>query len=44
MAIKDQSLSTWHINDHLADYEIARSGFFTLIVNDIDNTINTWNF
>lgn len=39
MAIKDQSLSTWHINDHLADYEIARSGFFTLIVNDIDNIV-----
>lgn len=33
------SLSAQHISANLANYEAARSGFFSLIVNDIDNII-----
>ena len=33
------SLSAYHISTDLANYESARSGFFSLIVNDIDNII-----
>lgn len=34
------SLSAQHISANLANYEAARSGFFSLIVNDIDNIIS----
>jgi hypothetical protein len=34
------SLSASHISANLANYEAARSGFFSLIVNDIDNIVN----
>ena len=34
------SLSASHISTNLANYEAARSGFFSLIVNDIDNIIS----
>ena len=34
------SLSAQHISTNLANYEAARSGFFSLIVNDIDNIIS----
>ena len=34
------SLSAAHISTNLANYEAARSGFFSLIVNDIDNIIS----
>ena len=33
------SLSASHISTNLANYEAARSGFFSLIVDDIDNII-----
>ena len=33
------SLSASHISTNLANYEAARSGFFSLIVNDIDNIV-----
>ena len=33
------SLSAQHISANLANYEAARSGFFSLIVDDIDNII-----
>ena len=33
------SLSAQHISTNLADYEAARTGFFSLIVDDIDNII-----
>ena len=33
------SLSASHISANLANYEAARSGFFSLIVNDIDNIV-----
>ena len=33
------SLSTQHISANLANYESARSGFFSLIVDDIDNIV-----
>ena len=33
------SLSAQHISTNLANYEAARSGFFSLIVDDIDNII-----
>jgi hypothetical protein len=33
------SLSAQHISTNLANYEAARSGFFSLIVNDIDNIV-----
>ena len=33
------SLSAQHISTNLASYEAARTGFFSLIVNDIDNII-----
>ena len=33
------SLSAQHISTNLANYEAARSGFFTLIVDDIDNIV-----
>jgi len=35
----DKSLAAQHIAANLANYEAARSGFFTLIVDDIDNII-----
>jgi hypothetical protein len=35
----DQSLGAQHICANLASYEAARSGFFTFIVDDIDNII-----
>jgi hypothetical protein len=34
------SLSAQHISTNLANYEAARTGFFSLIVNDIDNIIS----
>lgn len=34
------SLSAQHISTNLANYEAARTGFFSLIVDDIDNIIN----
>lgn len=34
------SLSAQHISANLASYEAARSGFFSLIVDDIDNIIS----
>ena len=34
------SLSAQHISTNLASYEAARSGFFSLIVDDIDNIIS----
>lgn len=34
------SLSATHISTNLAAYEAARTGFFSLIVDDIDNIIN----
>ena len=33
------SLSAMHISSNLANYEAARSGFFSLIVDDIDNIV-----
>ena len=33
------SLSAAHISTNLANYESARTGFFSLIVNDIDNIV-----
>ena len=33
------SLSAQHISTNLANYEAARTGFFSLIVNDIDNIV-----
>lgn len=39
MAKYDASLSAQHISTNLRDYEAARSGFFTFIVDDIDNII-----
>lgn len=33
------SLSAQHISTNLANYEAARSGFFSLIVDDIDNIV-----
>lgn len=33
------SLSAQHISTNLANYEAARSGFFSLIVSDIDNIV-----
>ena len=33
------SLSAQHISTNLANYEAARTGFFSLIVDDIDNLI-----
>ncbi len=30
-------LDTQHISNHLEDYESARSGFFTFIIDDLDN-------
>ena len=33
------SLSAQHISANLANYEAARTGFFSLIVDDLDNTI-----
>ena len=39
MANYDKSLSAEHISANLRDYEAARSGFFTFIVDDIDNII-----
>lgn len=34
------SLSAQHISSNLANYEAARSGFFSLIVDDIDNIVS----
>lgn len=34
------SLSAKHISTNLANYEAARTGFFSLIVDDIDNIVN----
>ena len=34
------SLSAQHISANLASYEAARTGFFSLIVDDIDNIVN----
>ena len=34
------SLSAQHISTNLANYEAARSGFFSLIVDDIDNIVS----
>ena len=39
MANYDESLRAQHISTNLANYEAARSGFFTFIVNDLDNII-----
>jgi len=35
----DESLSTRHISTNLANYEAARTGFFTLIVDDLTNLL-----
>lgn len=35
----DTSLSTGHISADLGSYEAARTGFFTLIVDDLDNIV-----
>ena len=35
----DASLAAQHISSNLANYEAARSGFFTFIVDDIDGII-----
>ena len=35
-----KDLSTAHISANLANYEAARSGFFSLIVHDIDNIVS----
>jgi hypothetical protein len=34
------SLSAQHISTNLANYEAARTGFFSLIVDDIDNIVS----
>lgn len=39
MANYDTSLGAQHISTNLRNYEAARSGFFTFIVDDIDNII-----
>ena len=36
----DESLNTRHISSNLRNYEAARSGFFTLLVDDIDNLLS----
>ena len=36
----DESLNTRHISSNLRNYEAARSGFFSLIVDDIDNLLS----
>lgn len=35
----DNSLSTGHISTHLGSYELARTGFFTFIVSDLEYLI-----
>lgn len=35
----DEALSTRHISADLGSYEAARTGFFTFIVNDLDNIV-----
>lgn len=35
----DESLNTRHISTNLAAYEAARTSFFTLVVNDLDNLL-----
>lgn len=37
----DASLAAKHISSNLANYEAARSGFFTFIVDDIDNIVKS---
>lgn len=37
--MSNMDLSAQHISANLANYEAARTGFFSLIVNDIDNII-----
>ena len=39
MAQFDESLSTRHISSNLANYEAARSGFFTLVIDDLSNLL-----
>jgi len=39
MANYEPSLSGQHISSNLANYEAARTGFFSFLVNDIDNII-----
>lgn len=36
----DESLNTRHISSNLRNYEAARSGFFTLLVDSIDNLLS----
>ena len=36
---KNESLSTRHISTNLANYESARTGFFTLVVDDLTNLL-----
>lgn len=36
-----ENWGTYHISASLADYEVARSNFFTFIVDDIDNLIRS---
>lgn len=35
------NFGTYHISSDLANYEVARSNFFTLIVNDIDSLVKS---
>lgn len=37
----DKSLTAEHISSNLQNYEAARSGFFTLIVDDLDNILKS---
>lgn len=41
MANYDASLTAQHISTNLANYEAARSGFFTFLVDDIDGIIKS---
>lgn len=37
----NKSLSTYHISSNLEQYEVARSGFFTLIIEDLDELVRS---
>ena len=40
----DESLNTRHISSNLANYEAARSAFFTLVIDGLDNDLIKPNF
>ena len=43
----DESLNTRHISSNLNNYEAARTGFFTLVVDDLTNLLKVeiyWMF